>query len=46
MVDFEINFTYLVAEWEGSAHDAQVLNIATTKPEYRFPHAPPFMLAL
>ena len=46
IVDFEMKFTYLVAGWEGSAHDAQILNVTTTNPEYRFPHAPPGMLSL
>ncbi|KAL5565246.1 hypothetical protein UlMin_028410 [Ulmus minor] len=41
MVDFEMKFTYLVAGWEGSAHDARILNVAMTNPKYRFPHAPP-----
>ena len=46
MVDFEIKFTYLVAKWEGSAHNARILNIATTNPKYRFSHAPLGMLHL
>ena len=46
MVDFEIKFTYIVAGWEGSAHDARVLNVATSTPSFRFPHAPPGMLHL
>ena len=46
MVDFEMEFTYLVAGWEGSAHDAQILNVAMTNPKYRLPHAPLGMLGL
>ena len=46
MVDFEMNFTYLVVGWEGSVHDAWILNVTTTNHEYRFSHAPPGMLAL
>ena len=46
MVDFEMKFTYIVAGWEGSAHDARVLNVATNTPAFRFPHAPPGMLHL
>ena len=46
MVDFEMKFTYLVARWEGYAHDARILNIATTNPEYRFSHAPLGMFGL
>ena len=46
MVDFEIKFTNLVVGWEGFTHDAHILNITTTNPEYRLPHAPPGMLGL
>ena len=41
MVDFEMKFTYIVVGWEGSAHVARVLNVATNTPTFRFPHAPP-----
>ncbi|KAL5575249.1 hypothetical protein UlMin_016948 [Ulmus minor] len=40
VVDFEMKFTYLVAGWEGSCHDARVLNVATSNPAFMFPHAP------
>ncbi|KAL5564355.1 hypothetical protein UlMin_027519 [Ulmus minor] len=40
VVDFEMKFTYLVAGWEGSCHDARVLNVATRNPAFMFPHAP------
>lgn len=46
IVDFDMNFTYLVAGWEGSDHDSRVLNIATSNPEFRFPHAPLGMICL
>ena len=46
MIDFEMKFTYLVARWEGSIHDARVLNIATSNLAFRFPHAPKGMLHL
>ena len=41
VVDFKMKFTYIVAAWEGSAHDAWVLNVTTSNPEFRFPHASP-----
>ncbi|KAL5567972.1 hypothetical protein UlMin_024547 [Ulmus minor] len=41
VVDFEMKFTYIVVGWEGSAHDARVLNVAKNTPAFRFPHAPP-----
>ena len=44
VVDFEMKFTYLVAGWEGSCHDARVLNVATSNPAFMFPHAPEGML--
>ncbi|KAL5544986.1 hypothetical protein UlMin_008770 [Ulmus minor] len=40
VVDFKMKFTYIVAGWEGSSHDAQVLNVATSNPAFMFPHAP------
>ena len=46
MVNFEMKFTYIVAGWEGSAHDARVLSVATNTPSFRFLHAPPGMLHL
>ena len=46
MVDFEMKFTYIVAGWEGLAHDARVLNIVTNTLAFRFLHAPPSMLHL
>ncbi|KAL5581129.1 hypothetical protein UlMin_013571 [Ulmus minor] len=36
----DMRFTYLVAGWEGSSHDARVLNVATSNPAFMFPHAP------
>jgi hypothetical protein len=40
VVDFNINFTYILAGWEGSAHDGRVLNDAISRgfraPEGRY----------
>ena len=46
MVEFEMKFTYIVAGWEGLAHDARVLNVAINTLAFRFPHASPCMLHL
>ncbi|GJW77713.1 putative nuclease HARBI1, partial [Tanacetum coccineum] len=35
--DFNMIFTYIVAEWEGTAHDARILNEALDDPIYEFP---------
>ena len=40
IVDFELKFTYLVAGWEGSVHDARVLRDAQVDPVFRFLHPP------
>ena len=37
--DFDMRFTYIYAGWEGSAHDARVLDGALTGPTH-FPMAP------
>ncbi|KAL5546599.1 hypothetical protein UlMin_006286 [Ulmus minor] len=44
VVDFEMKFIYIVAGWEGSTHDARVLNVATSNLAFMFPHAPGGML--
>ena len=38
--DFNMIFTYIVAGWQGTAHDARVLNEALVDPEADFPIAP------
>ena len=40
IVDFDMKFTYVVARWEGSVHDAWVLRDAQCDQSYRFPHPP------
>ncbi|KAL5546858.1 hypothetical protein UlMin_006545 [Ulmus minor] len=37
---FQMKFTYVVAGWEGSVHDARVLRDAERDPSFRFPHPP------
>jgi hypothetical protein len=32
-VDFDLKFTYVLAGWEGSAHDACILNDSLNKPD-------------
>ena len=39
--DFDMYFTFVSAGWEGSAHDARVLDHATRTPGVNFPHPPP-----
>ncbi|XP_031261586.1 putative nuclease HARBI1 [Pistacia vera] len=39
--DFNMLFTYVVTDWEGSAHDARVLNSILDDPDSGFPHPPP-----
>ena len=31
-ISFDLKFTYILAEWEGSTHDSQVLNDAFARP--------------
>ena len=40
IVDFDMKFTYVVAGWEGSVHDARVLRDAQLDPSFSFPHPP------
>ena len=40
IVDFDMKFTYVVAGWEGSVHDAWVLRDAQCDQSFRFPHPP------
>jgi hypothetical protein len=36
-VDFDLRFTYVLAGWEGSAHDSFVLQDALSRPQtYKF----------
>ncbi|XP_031255788.1 putative nuclease HARBI1 isoform X3 [Pistacia vera] len=39
--DFNMLFTYVVTGWEGSSHDARVLNSVLNDPNSGFPHPPP-----
>ena len=32
-VDFDLRFTYVLAGWEGSAHDARILTDALQRPD-------------
>jgi hypothetical protein len=32
-VDFDLKFTYVLAGWEGSAHDACILNDSLNRPD-------------
>ncbi|GKB49140.1 putative nuclease HARBI1, partial [Tanacetum coccineum] len=38
--DFNMIFIYIVARWEGMAHDARILNEALDDPIYEFPNSP------
>nr|GEU55963.1 putative harbinger transposase-derived nuclease domain-containing protein [Tanacetum cinerariifolium] len=38
--NFNMIFTYIVAGWEGTAHDARILNEALDDPIYEFPISP------
>ncbi len=40
IVDFDLKFTYIVAGWEGSVHDARVLRHAISDPAFSFPKPP------
>ncbi|KAL5568920.1 hypothetical protein UlMin_025495 [Ulmus minor] len=40
IVDFDMKFTYIVAGWEGSVHDARVLRDAMSDPNFSFPKPP------
>ncbi|KAL5582715.1 hypothetical protein UlMin_015157 [Ulmus minor] len=39
--DFDLKFTYMLSGWEGSAHDARVLEHAISEPLNSFPFPPP-----
>ena len=32
-ISFDLKFTFVMVEWEGSAHDSRVLNDAFARPE-------------
>jgi hypothetical protein len=38
--DWNMCFTFVLAGWEGTAHDARVFEQALTKTEFNFPHPP------
>ncbi|KAL5581285.1 hypothetical protein UlMin_013727 [Ulmus minor] len=40
IVDFDMKFTYIVAGWEGSVHDARVLRDVLNDPAFSFPKPP------
>ncbi|KAL5574421.1 hypothetical protein UlMin_016120 [Ulmus minor] len=39
--DFDLKFTYMLSGWEGSAHDARVLEHVISEPQNGFPFPPP-----
>ncbi|XP_028798545.1 uncharacterized protein LOC114753995 [Neltuma alba] len=38
--DWDMCFTFVLAGWEGSAHDARIFDHALTTPSMNFPHPP------
>lgn len=38
--DWDICFTYVMAGWERTAHDARLFDYALTRPDMKFPHPP------
>ncbi|XP_040951267.1 putative nuclease HARBI1 isoform X1 [Gossypium hirsutum] len=38
--DFNMCFTFVMARWEGSAHDTRIFLDAIPDPKYKFPHPP------
>ena len=36
--DFNMCFTFVLAGWEGTAHDTRIFNEALRRQELRFPH--------
>ncbi|XP_054785934.1 uncharacterized protein LOC129292401 [Prosopis cineraria] len=38
--DWDMCFTYVMAGWEGTAHDARLFDSALTRPDMKFPHPP------
>ena len=41
--DWDMCFTFVLAGWEGTAHDARVFHSALSTPSMNFPHPPPGM---
>jgi hypothetical protein len=39
--DFDMKFIYVVAGWEGTAHDMRVLTTSVRNPTFKFPIPPP-----
>ncbi|XP_054780804.1 uncharacterized protein LOC129288314 [Prosopis cineraria] len=39
--DWDMCFTFVIAGWEGTAHDARVFDNAISTPSMHFPHPPP-----
>ena len=39
--DWDMCFTFVLAGWEGTAHDARIFDIARKTPYMNFPHPPP-----
>eukprot|EP00268_Persea_americana_P063835 TRINITY_DN8329_c0_g1_i4.p1 TRINITY_DN8329_c0_g1~~TRINITY_DN8329_c0_g1_i4.p1 ORF type:complete len:132 (-),score=11.31 TRINITY_DN8329_c0_g1_i4:9-350(-) len=37
---FDMQFTFIIAGWEGTAHDSRILLDTIYKPQMKFPHAP------
>jgi hypothetical protein len=38
------DWTFVLAGWEGTAHDARIFDQALTNKDHNFPHPPPGML--
>lgn len=38
---FDMQFTFVLAGWEGSAHDSRIFEEARTTSKFHFPHPPP-----
>ncbi|KAK8923882.1 hypothetical protein KSP39_PZI019369 [Platanthera zijinensis] len=38
--DFDMTFTFVMAGWEGSAHDSRIFHSAITDRRWNFPHPP------
>jgi len=39
--DFDLQFTYVLTGWDGSAHDARILGSTMNNPRLKFPMPPP-----
>lgn len=39
--DFDMQFTFVYAGWEGTSNDSRIMKSAVYNPMWNFPHAPP-----